>query len=178
MDDARVEIRRSARRKRTASAYREGDRIVVLLPQRLPAAEAERMTRELVTKVLRREERNRSAPSDLMRRATRLTDRYLTPRLGETRLPTSIDWVSNQNQRWGSCTMPDRTIRLSDRLVGMPAWVIDYVIVHELAHLSYADHSPAFWALVGSFPQAERARGYLEGYQAGSAVRGHVDEVD
>ncbi|MGI8913207.1 MAG: M48 metallopeptidase family protein, partial [Chloroflexota bacterium] len=52
-------------------------------------------------------------------------------------------------------------IRLSDRLAQVPDWVRDYVIVHELAHLLRADHSPAFWRLVQRYKLAERARGYL-----------------
>jgi len=46
-----------------------------------------------------------------------------------------VRWVDNQRSRWGSCTPADRTIRLSRRLQDMPAWVIDYVLVHELVHL-------------------------------------------
>jgi predicted metal-dependent hydrolase len=71
--------------------------------------------------------------------------------------------VSNQVKRWGSCSSHDRTIRLSDRLHGMPQWVVDYVLVHELAHLIEANHGPRFHALLANFPHTERAKGFLEG---------------
>jgi predicted metal-dependent hydrolase len=69
--------------------------------------------------------------------------------------------VANQDARWGSCTTNQGTIRLSDRLADAPAWVRDYVIIHELAHLIRPDHSPAFWRLVRRYKLTERARGYL-----------------
>lgn len=58
-------------------------------------------------------------------------------------------------------------IRLSHRLQVMPSWVVDYVLVHELAHLAEPTHSSRFWRLVDRYPDAARARGYLEGYTAG-----------
>ena len=64
-------------------------------------------------------------------------------------------WVSNQNSRWGSCTSVDRSIRLSDRLKGMPEWVVDYVLLHELAHLIEPNHSKRFWALVEAYPETD-----------------------
>jgi hypothetical protein len=77
-----------------------------------------------------------------------------------------VRWVDNQGSRWGSCTPSDRTIRLSSRLQGMPPWVVDYVLLHELAHLAVPGHGPRFWALLEAYPRTERARGYLEGVAA------------
>ena len=85
-------------------------------------------------------------------------------------MPASVRWVTNQNARWGSCTPGDRTIRLSDRLQQMPGWVVDYVLVHELAHLLEAGHTPEFWAWVDRYPRAEKAKGYLEGYSTAARL--------
>lgn len=62
---------------------------------------------------------------------------------------------------WGSCTMDDGSIRISSRVASFPSWVLDYLLVHELAHLVVGDHSPAFWAVVNRYPKTEHARGYL-----------------
>jgi hypothetical protein len=48
----------------------------------------------------------------------------------------------------------------------MPPWVIDYVLLHELAHLAVPGHGRRFWALLEAYPRTERARGYLEGVAA------------
>ena len=74
---------------------------------------------------------------------------------------SSLSYVGNQNTRYGSCTVGKASIRLSDVLAGMPDWVRDYVLVHELAHLVVPNHSAEFWALVQRYPLTERARGYL-----------------
>lgn len=59
---------------------------------------------------------------------------------------------------------------MSDRLREMPDWVVDYVLVHELAHLLEPNHSPRFWAWVDRYPRAERAKGYLEGVVAAAGL--------
>ena len=77
----------------------------------------------------------------------------------------SIRFVTNQQKRFGSCSPARGTIRISHRLATVPTFVLDYVIVHELAHLLESHHSPAFWELVYRSPKTERARGYLMGMQ-------------
>jgi len=157
-----IEIRRSTRRKRTVRAYRQDGRTIVLMPAHLSTAEEERHVRDLVERLERREKREKrqiSSDADLMSRARTLSSTWLDG----VPDPVSVRWVGNQNSRWGSCTVTERTIRLSDRLIGMPAYVIDYVLVHELAHLVEANHGPRFWALVSRYPQTDRAKGFLEG---------------
>ena len=90
-------------------------------------------------------------------------------------MPTSVRWVTNQNGRWGSCTVEDGAIRLSHRLRAMPAYVVDYVLLHELVHLIVPGHGPAFWAELDTYPQTERARGYLDGW-SGALHAGTPDD--
>lgn len=154
-----VEIRRSTRRTRTIRAYREGDKTIVLVPAHLSRAQESKHVRELVERLDRREARRPAGDDDLMIRARALSDQWLEGRA----VPASVRWVTNQNSRWGSCTSVDGTIRLSHRLQGMPEDVIDYVLLHEVAHLIEANHSKRFWALISQFPHGEWARGFLEG---------------
>lgn len=177
----KVEVRRSSRRRRTVTAYRERDTIVVLLPARMSAREERDWVDQMVRKVLAREARAAGPRGDdeLGERAAALATEYLAPALGEAPVPAAVSWVSNQQHRWGSCTPSTRTIRLSDRLQRLPGWVVDYVLLHELVHLVEPSHSVRFWSLVGRYPEADRARGYLEGYQAAGGGGGQDGgEVD
>ena len=157
-------MRRSARRRRTVTVYREHGRTVVLIPAAFSAAEERRWVDQMVAKLQTREERRRrtlGSDDSLMVRAQELSAAHF----GGRAVPLSVRWVENQNRRWGSCTPADRTIRLSGRLRGMPQFVVDYVLVHELAHLIEPSHDQRFWALVARYPRAERARGFLEGVE-------------
>lgn len=162
-----VEVRRSARRRRTVSAYRDGERIVVLIPARFSRREERRWVDEMVERVTARERRGRdrgprSSDDALARRCRELSALYLDARA----VPASVRWVDTMRTRWASCTPADRTIRVSTRLRPLPAWVLDYVLVHELAHLLVIGHDAQFWALVDRYPRTERARGYLDGVSA------------
>ena len=161
-----VEVVRSDRRRRTVSAYRQDGRTVVLLPGRMSRADEDRWVAEMLGRLDRQDARRRPGNEELEERAARLSERYLDGRA----VPASVTWSARQNGRWGSCTPADGTIRLSTRLRGMPDWVVDYVLVHELAHLLQPGHDPAFWALVGRYPRTERARGFLEGVAVAASL--------
>jgi hypothetical protein len=147
-----VEVVRSAKRRKSVSARIVDGRIVVRMPQWMSKAQEA----EYVTSLVEKLERQHSATEvDLPRRAAELATRYDLPR------PRSIRWVTNQRQRWGSCTPSTGEIRISDRIAAFPGWVLDAVIVHELAHLVHLHHSPEFWALANRYPKTERAYGFL-----------------
>ncbi len=154
-----VEVIRSPRRRKTVQARRVNGVVRVTIPATMTRAEEERWVAEM----LRRLERASGADAaSLEERAARLADRYELPR------PSSIRWVDNQELRWGSCTPVDASIRISSKLLTEPGWVLDYVIVHELAHLVVPGHSKKFWNLVDRYPRAERARGWLMARAAGA----------
>jgi predicted metal-dependent hydrolase len=147
-----VEVVRSQRRRKTVSAEIIDGVVRVRVPSWMNAAEIDRQVEELVPRL---ERRLRSEHVDLMARAQQLARRFALPE------PRSVEWSDNQRRQWGSCQVETGEIRLSRRLADYPSWVVDYVLVHELAHLVHADHSPAFRALVDCYPRAERARGFL-----------------
>ncbi|NUU18280.1 M48 family metallopeptidase [Cellulomonas humilata] len=160
-------MRRSRKRVRTVTAWREGDRTIVAIPARFTRAQEREWVRRMLTRLAAQERRRRPSDDELMSRATELSSKYL----GGRAAPTTVRWSTNQGRRWGSCTPSDGTIRISDRVRGMPRWVLDYVLLHELAHLLHAGHGPEFWAELDTYPRTLRARGFLEGY-AYAAERG------
>lgn len=147
-----VEVIRSRRRRKTVQAEVVDGTIRVSMPASMSAADE----REYVTYFVDRlDRRYRSAHVDLEQRARELAARHDLP------APASVRWSTTQRKRWGSCSIEARTIRVSSRLGDWPSWVLDYVLVHELAHLVEPNHSPAFHALVARYPLAERATGFL-----------------
>jgi predicted metal-dependent hydrolase len=157
-----IEVRRSARRRRTITARRDGDKTVVMVPAGLSVTEEQEWIATVLERLAQRERRRHPSDAALADRARELSARYLDGRAA----PASVRWVSNQRSRWGSCTPDDGTIRLSAQLRGMPGWVVDYVLLHELTHLLVPGHGPSFWELVNRYSKTERARGYLEGVAA------------
>jgi predicted metal-dependent hydrolase len=148
----RVEVIRSPRRRKTVQASEADGVVRVWIPAAMSREDEERWVAEMLGRLDRRKA---TEATDLDARARLLADRYRLP------CPTAVRWVDNQHSRWASCSPDDGVIRVSSRLAGFPAWVVDYVLVHELAHLVEPRHGPAFWALVHRYRRAERARGFL-----------------
>ncbi len=160
MDSQAVKVRiiRSKRRKKTVGTKLVKGELWIYLPSTLSREEEKKWVNKMVTRMQRRKRKREVNTDDaLARRARDLNYKYFTRRLKIN----SIKYVTNQNSRFGSCTYKKGTIRISDRLVKMPAWVRDYVIIHELAHLLHPNHSKAFWNEVHRYRYTERARGYL-----------------
>jgi predicted metal-dependent hydrolase len=148
----KVEVVRSPRRRKTVQARQVGGVLRVSIPASMTLVEEAKWVAEMVQRV---ERRASVEMIDLNQRANALAGRY------GLRRPYSIRWVDNQEWRWGSCTPSDGTVRISSRLGREPLWVLDYVIVHELAHLSVSRHDQRFWDIVHRYPLTERARGFL-----------------
>jgi hypothetical protein len=152
MDDMEIELVRGTRRRKHVEAVLIGDRLRVSFPRWMSIDEAQVTAQELAERMRRRTD---SSAIDVAARARRLAREYGLPR------PRAVRWVDNMRQRWGSCTPDDSSIRVSTRLAAFPSWVLDYVLVHELAHLVVPSHGAAHDALVDRFALAERARGFL-----------------
>ncbi|WP_089303140.1 M48 family metallopeptidase [Haloechinothrix alba] len=156
----------------------DGGTMVVLIPDRMSRTEEQHWVAEMERKLLRSAKRKaspaRESDEALMARCRELSLRYLDG----TCEPASVRWVAPMRTRWASCTPTQGTIRVSERLRDVPAWVLDYVLVHELAHLRVSAHDAEFWALCGRYPKTERAIGYLEGLSAaaGLGITGVDDE--
>ena len=161
---AEVRVIKISRRRRSISAYREHGAIVIQVPARLSNSKIQEVIPEMVEKILSREAREKMSDKALFDRALELLNQYLP----EFRVrPVSVVWRS-MNERWGSCTTLDRTIRISDRLNGAPSYVVDYLLVHELIHLEIPDHGGEFEKLLARFEESALANAYLDGYEAGT----------
>lgn len=157
-----VVVRTSNRRRKTATAFWENGKIVVVMPVHVRRADRAELVDWLVARVLAKRPRAAASDAALTQRAAALADRYV-----DGVRPQSIRWVTNQGKRWGSCSTQTGEIRLSHRLRAVPEWVLDATIVHELAHLLHADHSPSFHAIADRYPRQKDAIVFLEGYSLG-----------
>jgi predicted metal-dependent hydrolase len=173
-DRPEVEVRASTKRKKTGAAHWSGSRIVVQIPARLKGKERSRFVDELVERLLAQRPQTSTGDASLQERAHVLSELYVG---GVS--AASVRWVTNQRRRWASCSPSTREIRVSSRLRQCPEWVIDAVLVHELAHLVEADHSPAFYALANRHPRQDDCAMFLDGFALGLGLRiedGDVDE--
>jgi predicted metal-dependent hydrolase len=123
----------------------------------------------LVKQLLERTGRRHASDAGLAARAAALADHYL-----DGIRPSSIRWSSRQQRRWGSCSLHSREIRIASRLQTVPEWVLDGVIVHELAHLLEAGHTARFHEIANRYPRQGEAHTYLDGFGHGLTTAGFL----
>jgi hypothetical protein len=172
-DRPEVEIRASSRRKKTGTAHWSGSRIVVLIPARIRGRERTTFVDDLVERLMTQRPQNAAGDGALEERAMELAELY-----NDGVVPSSVRWVKNQQARWASCSPASREIRISSRLRQCPAWVIDAVLVHELAHLQEVGHTQKFNELADRFPRQQESALFLEGYALGLGLRIEEGDVD
>jgi len=157
-----VKIIRSGKRKKTISAREVNGVIQLYLPMDLSREEEFRYVqwakKRFESRQRKRELREKNANEELEKLAVKLNKEYFGGKLSWGH----IGYSTEQNSKmFGNCNPKKRTVRISDRLLKMPKFVHDYVVVHELAHLKAPKHGSEFWELVNRYPKTERARGYL-----------------
>lgn len=164
-----LEVRRSARRKKTVQARMSGRFMVLYVPDRLSRRQEDEWAVTMWNQIHRRGRGRPRVVSDeaLLNRARELSTRYFDG----AAIPSSVRWVGNQNSRWGSTSIQSRAIRLSDRLKSMPSWLTDSVLVHELAHLLEPSHNARFRELVQRYPHTDRSDAFLQGFSYGAQWR-------
>ena len=167
--EGEIVVIRSTRRKRNIAAYRQGSQIIVSIPARLSKADERSVVPEMVAKIRAAEAARTIDESILSSRTVDLLAKW-APEITER--PTSVTWKRAMNERWGSCTSVDGTIRISERLQSVPAYVLDFILFHEGIHLRFGDHGSQFQGVIARFPKADLAQAYLDGYEAAeSALR-------
>lgn len=163
----KVELIRSRRRTLGLEVTREG-RVIVRAPLRASAASIERFVQEHVEWIQKAQARQRARlaahpePDEagqavLMRRAREELPpkvAYYAQRMGLQ--PTGMT-ITSARTRFGSCS-PKNRLCFSWRLMDYPEAAIDYVVVHELAHIAHKNHGPQFWALLERYMPDYRAR--------------------
>lgn len=163
ISEGEIVVIRSSRRKRNIAAYRQGGQIIVSIPARLSKADERAVVPEMVAKI-RASEASRTIDESVLSSRCLALLAIWAPEITER--PTSVSWKRAMNERWGSCTSVDGTIRISERLQRVPDYVLDFVLFHEGIHLRYGDHGSQFQEVLSRFPKVDLAQAYLDGYEA------------
>jgi predicted metal-dependent hydrolase len=160
IDGVELSLRVTRKPVKNVNARLVGDELRVSAPPRIPDEELDRIIHRLGSRLVRRDRaRTVNGEDDALALARRVAGRF--PQPPEV---AAASFSTNQNARWGSYSTGTRTIRLNAALRQMPAWVLEAVVAHELAHVFHPDHSDEFWRLLRSVcPETDRARAFLEG---------------
>jgi predicted metal-dependent hydrolase len=172
LGEGEILVIRSTRRKKSVSAYRQGGKIIISIPAKMSKAEERMVVPQMIATIKRRESEAALGEAELAARIPALLSEY-APEISER--PLTVSWRS-MRERWGSCTTVDRTIRISDRLQGVPDYVLDYVLFHEAIHLRHHDHGHEFSSILERFGDGELASAFLDGFEI--AERRHLPPIE
>ena len=148
------------KRVKHVNARLRDDTLLVSAPLHMPETVLAPLIADLARKLVRRL-RGQAVNAE--------EDALVLARRVATRFPAPVDiaqvrFVTTQQACWGSYSPTTRTIRLNASLRQMPRWILEYVVVHELAHTVHPNHAPAFWTLVRRvYPKTDQARAFLAG---------------
>ncbi len=154
----KVRVIRSQNRSKTVGAKLMNDTMIVYAPAAISGEKLNKFIDKFCKgfqKVRLKKELNITHNLKIV--AENLNRRYFAARLNIQ----SIEYVTGQDKMFGVCDHIAGKIRISHHLTQMPAWVRDYVIIHEMAHLIEPNHGKSFWDIVARYKLAERAKGYL-----------------
>lgn len=158
----RVKIIRSAKRKRTVNARMINEVIHLYLPGKVSKKQEQKYIawakKRFQLDKRKKKLLEKNGDKILQKRTQMLNRKYFAGKLKWKKIYFSVE----QNHRmFGNCDTKNKSIRISDRLLKMPKFVLDYVIVHELTHLIVPKHGLEFWKICNRYSKTERARGYL-----------------
>jgi predicted metal-dependent hydrolase len=158
-----VTVEADPRLRKTARWLLRDNTITLRVPPKMTRPQIEQIIEEITPRITRQRKRaRRQTDPNLMERAEALNRQYFGGELSWH----SIRWVNNMEHRLGSCTTggtTDGDIRISERIRKWPAYVVDYILAHEICHRKYPNHSPEFWDYLARYPFVEKALGFIEG---------------
>jgi predicted metal-dependent hydrolase len=160
VDGVALEIAIERKGVKNVNARLTGSTLSVSAPHTMPQEELDEAVLKLARRLLRRAHASRvNEADDALKLARKVAKRF--PKEPSIQ---RVMFVTTQRKRWGSYSTRTKTVRLNAAVRRMPAWVLEAVVAHELAHTFHADHSRAFWDLLRRVcPETERAEAFLAG---------------
>ncbi|PID29536.1 MAG: hypothetical protein CR982_02400 [Candidatus Cloacimonadota bacterium] len=155
--DNKILVKRSKKRRKTVQIQIKDDEIIVLAPESISNEELNFFIEKAVSN-FEKKKSIKNSENYLKERALFLKKKFFVENLPNFELYYSTKMGRGS---WGICYSSRGVITLNHKLSTYPEWVLDYVIVHEMAHFIYQDHSRKFWEIVSRYPLKERAIGFL-----------------
>ena len=150
-----IVIQRSKRRKKTLQATFKNHIVKILAPSTASDTEINKFLDKFLKK-LERKDIILNNDKELLSRANKLKKKFIPDAPDFT-----IVFQESLKRTWGKCFTNQRKIIINPVLATYPKWVLDFVIVHEIAHLLIPNHGKEFRSLVDRFKLKERAVGFL-----------------